>query len=175
MHAVVRSIELGDLAGPSCLDPERATEDLRAFGESLPAHDGRRLFQHWLARWSNGRPPDRADILPEELGRLLSCTFLIEIEPDARLRYRLIGSELASGLGHDWSGRHLDEVRAGFPEPLVRRAIRRDTLSVGQARPLLSGCTLEHVGRAWRSLVSLRLPLLQEGRVSHLLGWATVD
>lgn len=166
----------GDLAGPSCLDPTVCLADFEAFGEALPREDSRSLFRHWLAGWRDGCPPARAAILPEELGRLLPRVFLIEVYPaSGRLRYRLIGGELSAAVGEDSSGRYLDEVRARFSAELQARWKRRDRLSVAAARPVYGSWTLRHLGRSWRTMTSLRLPLLEGGRVTHLLGYGTVD
>ncbi|WP_159460380.1 PAS domain-containing protein [Tistlia consotensis] len=176
MDARVQQVELGDFAGPSCLDPAVSLDELAAFGTALPRRDGRLFFDYWLAHWRDGRPPRRADVLPEELGRLLAQVFLIEVEPETgRLRYRLIGTGIAAGIGYDSTGRYLDEVSAGFPEALRARWQRRDALCVGQGRPVCSGWSLDHIGRAWRAVVSLRLPLIEDGRVTHLLGFGAVE
>lgn len=170
-----------DLAGPSCLGPAclgpacRLAE-LEAFGAALPTDGNHGLFRHWLQRWQGGRPPARADILPEELGSLLGRVFLIECEAGSgRLRYRLVGATLAAEIGYDSTGRYLDEVSAGFPEEVRRRWQRRDELGIGEARPVFGRWTLAHLGRSWRDLSTLRLPLIEDGRVTHLVGYGVVD
>lgn len=170
-----KSAELGDVAGPSCLDPALDRRDLAAFGRALPPEGAGQLFLHWLERWRDGTPPPRGAILPENLGRLLPNTFLIEIEPGSgRLRYRLIGGELATVFGYDSSGHYLDAVGAGFPPEVRHRWERRNRLGAEQARPVYGSWNLAHVGRAWRVLTSLRLPLVENGRVTHLLGYGTI-
>ncbi len=174
MDSGVLAQELGDFAGPSCLHPDTDPAALAAFGAALPRDNERTLFDYWLGKWRNA-PPRRADILPEELGRLLPSLFLVEVcAPDERLRYRLIGAELAEVLGGAAAGRWLDEIRRGAPEPLRQRWQHRDRLSVAEARPLVVGWHLEHLGRAWRALATCRLPLLENGRVTHLLGCCTL-
>jgi hypothetical protein len=169
------SPELGDLAGPSCLDPRLDRRDLAAFGAALPLEGAGLLFRHWLERWQDGAPPPRGAVLPEDLGRLLPHTFLIEVEADSgRLRYRLIGGEIVAAFGYDSTGRYLDTVSAGFSAEVRHRWERRDRLCVAQARPVYGSWNLAHVGRAWRVLASLRLPLTEGGRVTHLLGYGTV-
>lgn len=175
MNALVQGVEEGTIAGPSCLDPAVGAAELACFGAALPAERGRALYDFWLARWRSGRPPSRAELLPEELGALLPNTFLIEVESGSgRLRYRLVGSTVAAGLGYDSSGRYLDEVSAGFPAELQARWRWRDRLAVAQARPVYSAWRLDHLERGWRTVTSLRLPLVADGRVSHLLGYGTV-
>lgn len=175
MDTPVQSVEEGSIAGPSCLDPAVSHAELAAFGKAVPAERGHTLYGFWLERWRPGRPPSRADLLPEELGPLLPQTFLIEVEPGSgRLRYRLVGSGIAAGLGYDSSGRYLDEVSAGFPEEVLERWRWRDRLTAEQARPVYSAWRLDYLQRGWRTVTSLRLPLLEDGRVTHLLGYGTV-
>jgi|GEM_PF-1270996 len=70
----------------------------------------RQLFDEWQGAGSAGRLPARADFPPERLKPWLGRVMLLEREPDStRLRYRLMGSQLAEQRGFDLTGKYLDE------------------------------------------------------------------
>jgi hypothetical protein len=58
-----------------------------------------------LAYWRNKRGsrsmPARRDVDPVEIWKLLPYVQLIEIMPDGRSRYRLVGTLLAKAYGRD--------------------------------------------------------------------------
>jgi hypothetical protein len=70
------------------------------------------FLDYWDARRGDRAVPDRADIDPVEIPpRLLPHLLLGEIsEPGARLRYRVVGTELVRRFGREPTGRYADEV-----------------------------------------------------------------
>jgi hypothetical protein len=87
-----------------------------AAAPSLPPFSDPRLhqaFAYWR-RKAAGRPmPPRRDIDPIEIPKLLPAVMLVDVEPDGRYRYRLIGTENTQAQGMTATGRYLDEVLPG--------------------------------------------------------------
>jgi hypothetical protein len=70
-----------------------------------------------LAYWRNKRGsrsmPARRDVDPVEIWKLLPHVQLIEIMPDGRSRYRLVGTLLAKAYGRDYTGKYAGELFDG--------------------------------------------------------------
>ena len=76
---------------------------------------GDRSLQELLAYWESrraGRPfPLRAELLPEDMARLLTRIALVEVAGgDTRFRFRVVGSSLQHALGLDPTGHTLDAI-----------------------------------------------------------------
>ena len=54
--------------------------------------------------------PRRADLDPVDIPRLLPHVMLVEVQPEGRYRYRLIGTANAQEHGVNATGRYVDEV-----------------------------------------------------------------
>jgi hypothetical protein len=67
-------------------------------------------LDYWQGKRANGSLPLRSQIDPIEMPRLLPYLMLIEVIA-GRLRYRLVGTQVAAGAGYDFTGRHLDELQ----------------------------------------------------------------
>jgi hypothetical protein len=79
----------------------------------------KRLYDYWLSIHPGTRLPGRQHVDPTAIPDLLSYVFLIDIERNPlRFKYRLVGTEYARMMGHDLTGRYLDEVHPGFPGPI---------------------------------------------------------
>ncbi len=72
-------------------------------------------YTYWRAKAAAaGRDlPGRADIDPTEIPRLLPDVMLVDVLPEGRYRYRLIGTENSAAHGVSATGRFLDEVLPG--------------------------------------------------------------
>lgn len=71
------------------------------------------LHRYWQTKAAGRSMPRRADIEPGEIPRLLPDIMLVEVLPDGRYRYRLIGTANAAAHGINATGRFLDEVLPG--------------------------------------------------------------
>ncbi len=103
----------------STMNPARATTDhiSAAPGPSIaPIASAlvRELHDYWNAKRDGRAMPRRSDIDPSEIKRLLPYLLLGEFagEP-VRLRYRLVGTEVVTVYGADFTGRWLDEIDFG--------------------------------------------------------------
>jgi hypothetical protein len=78
----------------------------------------RSLHRWWLDK-STGDIPDRADLDPADLKRLLPFLFIADVEHDPfRIRYRLVGTRAVEATGFDITGRYLDDLLpASIDEP----------------------------------------------------------
>lgn len=73
----------------------------------------RELHAWWMSKCRAGGIPDRADLDPIELRRLLPNIIICEAEAEPepfRIRYRLVGTKIAAITGFDFTGRYLDEI-----------------------------------------------------------------
>ncbi|WP_162917249.1 PAS domain-containing protein [Dongia deserti] len=97
----------------------------------------RSVHRWWLDK-SAGDIPDRADLDPADLKRLLPNLFIADVEhAPFRIRYRLMGTRAIEATGMDLTGRYLDELLpADLDEPWMdyyHRAYRT-------RRPLFGAC-----------------------------------
>lgn len=130
------------------------------------------LHAYWLSKRGARAMPTRSSIKPEEIGPLLPYTVLVE-EIEGRLRYRLVGSEIASACGSDPARKFLDEV---LPDVRYKIAARSYAMALGTARPLVSGTNSTTPTGATISITRLVLPLSDDGiHASMLLAGLDLD
>ena len=78
--------------------------------EELRSGMVRSVHRWWLEK-SAGDIPDRADLDPADLKRLLPNLFIVDVEhAPFRIRYRLMGTRAIEATGMDLTGRYLDEL-----------------------------------------------------------------
>jgi hypothetical protein len=68
---------------------------------------------YWRAKRGSRPMPARRDIDPVEIPKLLPHVQLIEIMPDGRSRYRLVGTVLVNAFGRDYTREYAGELFAG--------------------------------------------------------------
>jgi hypothetical protein len=62
------------------------------------------LFQYWLSKCIDGRPPERADLDPMiEIPHLAAHLMILDVLPDG-YQYRLVGSDIGGRLGIELTG-----------------------------------------------------------------------
>ena len=64
--------------------------------------------------------PPRSSFDPVEFPRSLSSLVLAERTEDDALRFRLVGSDMVSAWGADFTGRHLHEIMSGDYHAFIR-------------------------------------------------------
>jgi hypothetical protein len=75
------------------------------------------LHAWWQAARGHADVPDRADLHPEEMKRLLPFMFIADAEHDPfRVRYRLVGTKAVEITGFDITGHYLDELLSAEPD-----------------------------------------------------------
>ena len=125
-------------------DSVRPGPDIAAIQSPL-VHE---LYGYWDAKRDGRTMPRKSDIDPSEIKALLPYVLLAEFagEP-VRLRYRLVGTEVVTVYGMDFTGRWLDELdfgdqlETGWPEQ-YRRVFDSRRPVFGSAR-LLSTSGME--------------------------------
>jgi len=86
-----------------------------AASEASPITDPRlcEAYDYWRHKVAGSAIPRRSDIDPTEIPKLLPDVMLVDVLPQGRYRYRLIGTENALAQGLNATGRYLDEVLPG--------------------------------------------------------------
>ena len=126
-------------------------------------------LDYWRAKAGDRRIPSRADIDPSEIPRLLADLMLVDLLPDGRYRYRLIGTANSDAHGINATGRYLDEV---LPGPEYRaHVIGLYDESVRERRPLYSeSLFISPRGRVTeRHTKVLFLPLAEDGETVNMV------
>jgi hypothetical protein len=77
-----------------------------------PRHDElKALLAYWQAKKGDRSAPARADLDPIEIPAIMPHLLLLDVEPRTRrVRFRLMGTAVTSGLGRDLTGRYLDDL-----------------------------------------------------------------
>jgi hypothetical protein len=68
---------------------------------------------YWRSKRGGRSMPARRDIDPVEMPKLLPHIQLIDIMPDGRSRYRLVGTLLVKAYGRDYTGKYAGELYDG--------------------------------------------------------------
>jgi len=134
----------------------------------------RRLIEYWQAIHPGNGMPGRQHMDPLDIPDLLPNVWLVDVErePDLRLRYRLIGTNVAQAFDHDTTGEYLDVTHDRYRDGQVRinilDVIRERTPAWRIGRPKL-----------WRLQDFLRLeriylPLAGDGRTVDMVLALTV-
>ena len=113
--------------------------------------------------------PRRGDIDPTEIPKLLPDVMLVDVLPEGRYRYRLIGTENAQAHGMNATGCYLDEVLPG-PE-YKDHVIALYDECVGARRALYSECLfMAPQQRApERHTKVLFMPLAEDGETVNMV------
>jgi hypothetical protein len=148
-------------------------DEMRRSAERIAHPKIREVYRYWLAKRRGRRAPARADIDPVELRGLLPHVSLFDVvEPEPRLRFRLIGTAVTQITG-EVTGKFVDEVvPAHVYAPLhaqyvdiVRNLVGRYTVA-----------DLEWQGRPYLRYHRLLLPLSDDQRAANLvLGIGCID
>ena len=100
----------------------RSTSPAVQFADALAAGDAvdsisdsrlRQAYYYWRQKTVGRTMPARADIDPIEIPKLLPDVMLVDVLPEGRYRYRLIGTENSQAHGVNATGRYLDEILPG--------------------------------------------------------------
>jgi hypothetical protein len=121
------------------------------------------LYRYWDGKRRGRAMPERGDIDPSEIVRLLPHLFMIDVERDPlRFRYRLIGTAIVEFLGRDFTGRTIDATNYNQAQATELQKINRTV--VDNARPIACKGTIFYVpGREWLLTQSILLPLSRDG------------
>jgi hypothetical protein len=116
---------------------------------------------YWDRKRGDRLMPAREDIDPLELREHLGWILITEVVGETRrLRYRLIGSEIAKRLGRDSTNKYLDEL---YPAPDHERFASSFHQVVASRRPMRMTGEVLLSARTWLTFEVLDLPLSQNG------------
>jgi hypothetical protein len=127
----------------------------------------RDLYEYWLGKNRDNRPPTRADLDPPlEIPRLLPNIYIMDMIEEG-FRARVIGSEITRRAGRDNTGRMLDPVTMqDRAVPAYAILLRR---VVETQAPLIYSAGRGSVARF--AAIGLLLPLMgQDETVEMILG-----
>ena len=132
----------------------------------------RALFDYWTGLKGDRLAPDYSDFDVVDVPRhVLPHIFLLEHLPDEDdFLHRVVGSEIDEGNGFSASGKKLKDI------DIVRQSDLVDTLqkSLFSMRPCFSESMYYGHDPNGESIHRLSLPLLRDGKSSHLVGVAKI-
>ncbi len=138
---------------------------------ALPITDPRlrQAHDYWRHKAAGRAMPRRGNIDPTEIPKLLRDVMLVDVPPNGRYRYRLIGTGNTQAQGIHATGRYLDEVLPG-PE-YKDHAIGLYDECVSWRRPLYSECLFMSPQRRVpeRHTKVLLMPLAEDGKSVNMV------
>lgn len=126
------------------------------------------LFAYWSELKGERLAPDRADIDPGAIGRLLADTFILEVDADAQFPLRLSGGRINALWMREQKGRSFVEFWRPEDRSSVSSAV---TTVVDGVVPVVAGVKTYILGHSLLELELLLLPLRHFGKThSRVLG-----
>jgi hypothetical protein len=126
-----------------------------AFKTQLVIPEHRQLYDYWIAASAGRRMPDRRDINPVHIPRLLPFLSLVEIGGDTgRYRIRLAGTRLRDIYDCETTGLYLDELDWGDKRDYWLAAYHRIAAEGKPAQGAVRGprTQKEHLVQFWMKL-----------------------
>ena len=125
-----------------------------------------RLHAYWLERRQGREFPSRRDIDPLDFPYMLGRIMLLDVlRPPLRFRFRVHGTQLASCVGYEMTGKMLDDVPVNAHRDVLQE--RCAAVVEGRAATALHGRDLR--GERCVGYEALWLPLSGDGRVVNML------
>lgn len=131
----------------------------------------RALLDYWIGKRAQRAMPDRADIDPIDIPKLLPDIGLLDvIDGGRRFYFRVVGSNINRSFGHDYTGHYLDDVApigySQFITLLYRKVVqtRCPVYSLGKCR---------YRDSSVRSIQRLLLPLTKGGKEADQIFYST--
>jgi hypothetical protein len=133
------------------------------------------MYAYWQRKRGTRAMPDRADLEPAEIKRLLPGILLVDVRLSADgaldFVYRLVGTREVDMRGNDPTGRRVAEAYYGKSAELVTACYRR---VVETAQPFLDDDCFHLPGQEWSPSASIYLPLSSDGaRVTMILVYSS--
>jgi hypothetical protein len=127
----------------------------------------RDILRYWLSKRTKKQIPPRSRIEPAEIARLLPNIMLIDVEyAPLRFRFRLVGTQLVSVYGGEYTGRYLDELDLDDHG----RAITCDYKEAAQCgMPQCDEYAYQMDSERYRHFERLLLPLSADGHSVNML------
>jgi hypothetical protein len=128
----------------------------------------RELFDYWNVRRGTRSAPERGEIEPGAIRRVLADTFMLTFDPRAGHPFRIAGTRVCAGFGRELKGVAFTEVWAPASRDPIRDVLATvATESVG----VVAGASGRSCAGAALELEFLVLPLAHRGGAStRILG-----
>jgi hypothetical protein len=133
-----------------------------AFRAQLVVPEQRQLYDYWIEKASGRAMPERADVHPAHIPRLLPNISLIDVDPvDGGCRIRLAGTRLRDVYDREITGLGIAELDFGDKRDYWMQAYRRTIEEGKPTQGVVRGPRVnkEHLVQYW-----LKLPLCRIGR-----------
>jgi hypothetical protein len=121
----------------------------------------RELFEYWNARRGSRPAPERGEIEPGAIRRVLADTFILAVDPPGGHPFRLAGTRLCAAFGRELKGVPFTELwSAGSQKPIrdIMEIVASESLGVIAGAGTLGG------DGAVLKVELIALPLAQAGR-----------
>ena len=128
----------------------------------------RELFDYWNTRRGTRSAPERGEIEPGAIRRVLADTFMLNFDPRAGHPFRIAGTRVCAAFGRELKGAAFTEIWAGASQDPIRDVLATvATESVG----VVAGASGRSCAGAALELEFLVLPLAHRGGAStRILG-----
>lgn len=144
-------------------EPERAP----SFRSRIASPALRSLYDYWLTRRGERPVMRRADLDPVDIPHLLKNLILAEVSDGGnRIRYRLVGTEIVTAHGLDYTGMAVEELTSGETLAFTRKLYG---MVVTRAMPVYSEGRFRWAQREYRLTRRLHLPLSWDGSAVDLV------
>jgi hypothetical protein len=136
-----------------------------AFRAQLIIAEQRQLYDYWASLAAGRKMPDRDDVSPADIPRLLPFISLLE-QAGSRLRVRLAGTRLRDIYEREITGLFLDEIDWGEKKTYWDAVYDHVIKTLRPAQGVVRGPRLDkdHLVQFW-----LRMPLLHEGKPAGMI------
>jgi hypothetical protein len=127
----------------------------------------RSLFDYWNKKRGEQRFMLRSQLEPGEITPLLPLVFILEVQREPR-RYliRLMGTEIATRFGGDYTGRYMDELDLGT---IKKQVLAGYDHVVDHVEPHLEFAEFTQRGRGRMQVERLALPMSTDGLTVDLI------
>lgn len=132
----------------------------------------REMFAYWLAKRSSRHLPARSNFDPLiEAPRLVPHLMLIERHADGRLRYRLVGTSVATCMGSDPTGNWVERTKTSAAKPpgTGDQVAQLLDSAVEQNGPTYGHVSFQMASGLWINCHWLTLPLAGDGVTVDML------
>jgi hypothetical protein len=156
-----------ELTGPQSIMPQgQPSIEFITDPNRIKDANVRQFLELWRKAHVDARPPGKSFLDPLRLRFLLGSLSLLEVRHDPlRFRYRLVGTDIVHRLGHELTGKWLDQHPDDALRPFL---IKGATMVHHAAMPIYAHVKARTLGQDWL-LEVVAVPLLgADGEVSFI-------
>jgi hypothetical protein len=124
----------------------------------------RELYDYWNGRRGSETMPERSDIDPAAIRRILADSFVLAVEPGQPPRFRVAGTKVCELFGRELRGEEFIGLWGQETAPQIRDFV---ALVAGEAIGILAGVTMEAGDGLACALELLILPLSHYGEAGQ--------